>query len=250
MYAKLTVVRGTKRPQELKLRLPTVIGRGSSAALKLPSSTVSRQHCEIYAYENEIAIRDLGSSNGTLVNGHRIEGPTFITAEDEVVIGPLAFQLSVLSESAASPVETAHDSMQSVADDRDAEDAAREVATSPAAKESTKATSGATTEPEQPDAEVAEVVAPESADVDDALPKVDAETPAGTEATEDSVLRYVEPETDDDPSFVRIDVEENPGQSPASKIVDPPDFEVDSTSNNTKVAGDDSSLTDFLRNMD
>lgn len=105
MIARLTVCRGSKTKQ-LDLCLPTIIGRGGESKIKLPASTVSRQHCEIYEYEGQIAIRDLGSSNGTVVNGQRIDGPTFISAEDEVTVGPVAFLISQLNATAPVATET------------------------------------------------------------------------------------------------------------------------------------------------
>ncbi len=100
MQARLEVVRGAKT-KEILLKLPAVIGRGGNARVKLPASTVSRHHCEVYEFEGQIAIRDLGSANGTAVNGHRIQGPTFLTPEDEVTIGPLTARLHCVASSNA-----------------------------------------------------------------------------------------------------------------------------------------------------
>lgn len=99
MKAKLTVLQGAKT-KELRLQLPTVIGRGRESTIKLPASTVSRTHSEIYEFEGQLVVRDLGSANGTLVNGVRIEGPTYVTIDDEISIGPLTFRLEVIEESA------------------------------------------------------------------------------------------------------------------------------------------------------
>ena len=88
------------------LRLPTVIGRGGDSKLKLPASTVSRHHCEVYEYEGQIVVRDLGSSNGTVVNGHKIKGPTFLTIEDELTIGPVTVRLYPVNESGRQPTPT------------------------------------------------------------------------------------------------------------------------------------------------
>ena len=91
MEAKLEVIRGAK-PVALTLRLPTIIGRGSDSKIKLAASTVSRNHCELYEYEGQLVVRDLGSSNGTFVNGHKINAATFLTAEDELEVGPVWFR--------------------------------------------------------------------------------------------------------------------------------------------------------------
>jgi len=69
-----------------------VIGRSNQAKIKLRGSTVSRQHCELYEYEGQLVVRDLESSNGTIVNGHRIEAPTFLTPDDLLTVGPVTLR--------------------------------------------------------------------------------------------------------------------------------------------------------------
>lgn len=50
-----------------------VLGRSRSCSLRLPGdATVSRQHCLIEVEEDGVWIQDLGSLNGTLVNGAKI----------------------------------------------------------------------------------------------------------------------------------------------------------------------------------
>ena len=90
MQAKLRVVDGAK-PAVVRLKLPTTIGRSGTATLTVRSSQISRRHCEIDTYEGELTVRDLDSSNGTFVNGHRISDVTFLSPGDELRIGPLTF---------------------------------------------------------------------------------------------------------------------------------------------------------------
>jgi EAL domain-containing protein (putative c-di-GMP-specific phosphodiesterase class I) len=54
-------------------RFPFVLGRGETADLQINSSRVSREHAVLVHEEREYRIRDLGSTNGTLVNGQRIQ---------------------------------------------------------------------------------------------------------------------------------------------------------------------------------
>ena len=114
MQARMEVVKGAKT-KEICLRLPSVIGRGGEARVKLPASTVSRHHCELYAYEGQLVVRDLGSSNGTIVNGHKIEGPTFLTPEDELTIGPVTVRVSPLEPSNIEQVNDAVGSSDDIA---------------------------------------------------------------------------------------------------------------------------------------
>ena len=50
-----------------------VIGRAESADLRLDDATVSKQHAAVEVVGNDHILRDLGSANGTLVNGQRVE---------------------------------------------------------------------------------------------------------------------------------------------------------------------------------
>jgi predicted component of type VI protein secretion system len=72
MDAKLVVVAGETKATEIKLRLPSTIGRGRDATLTIPHPLVSRQHCEIFEKDGFLVVRDLGSLNGTFIDDERI----------------------------------------------------------------------------------------------------------------------------------------------------------------------------------
>jgi pSer/pThr/pTyr-binding forkhead associated (FHA) protein len=73
MQAKLVVVEPLTQPDEYLVTLPATIGRGQEATLKLAHALISRQHCELFADQGRIMVRDLGSLNGTFVGGQRVE---------------------------------------------------------------------------------------------------------------------------------------------------------------------------------
>jgi pSer/pThr/pTyr-binding forkhead associated (FHA) protein len=109
MDAKLVVTSGAK-PAKIALRLPTVIGRSAEAQLKVKQHNVSRRHCEIFEADGQLMIRDLGSSNGTVINGERIEGDFALSPGDELTLGTVqlcvVFQPSSGTNAAAKAVET------------------------------------------------------------------------------------------------------------------------------------------------
>jgi len=72
----------------------TVVGRRQDCDLCVPLMVISRRHCQITMEEEIVKIRDLGSRNGTFVNGERID-ETLICAGDEIQIGPLKFVVQV-----------------------------------------------------------------------------------------------------------------------------------------------------------
>ncbi len=76
-------------PVELKVGLRFTIGRASDAQLSIPSPRVSRAHAEVSWHDGAAVLRDLGSQNGTTVNGVRVTEHT-LQDGDELAIGPYA----------------------------------------------------------------------------------------------------------------------------------------------------------------
>jgi len=50
----------------------TVIGRGDQANLRLPDVGISRRHARLDYDGSQVVLTDLGSTNGTMVNGQRV----------------------------------------------------------------------------------------------------------------------------------------------------------------------------------
>ncbi|MEO1527410.1 MAG: GGDEF domain-containing protein [Planctomycetota bacterium] len=69
-----------------------LIGRDEKADLVLSDSGVSRRHAELQREHGVFAVRDLGSTNGTLVNGVLIDGKTVLNTGDTVRIGSFIFR--------------------------------------------------------------------------------------------------------------------------------------------------------------
>lgn len=75
-------------------KLSTVIGRKVDADLRIPLADVSRAHCELTLIDDELTVRDLDSSNGTFVNGEKVEEAT-LHAGDKLKLGPVVFIVQV-----------------------------------------------------------------------------------------------------------------------------------------------------------
>ncbi len=75
----------------------TVIGRRRDCDLRIPIMSVSRRHCQLNADEGVLKIRDLGSQNGTFLNGKRVDEAE-IHAGDAIRIGPLTFVVQINRE--------------------------------------------------------------------------------------------------------------------------------------------------------
>jgi transcriptional regulator with GAF, ATPase, and Fis domain len=88
----LVALFGPKRGVRLTVDGPIVVGRSSSATLQLIDGKVSREHCRITVDgAGRLAIEDLGSQNGTFVNGARVDGGAALQAGDELAIGDSLF---------------------------------------------------------------------------------------------------------------------------------------------------------------
>lgn len=64
-----------------------VIGRGHDADLQLEDESVSRRHARLAMQESQPVIEDLGSQNGTFVNGRAIVGAARLAIGDRITIG-------------------------------------------------------------------------------------------------------------------------------------------------------------------
>ena len=73
---------------ELVVTGPTVLGRDSAAGLPLAlDDEASRRHAQVSPAPGGLLVEDLGSVNGTYVDGRRIDGPTLVTAGGRLQIG-------------------------------------------------------------------------------------------------------------------------------------------------------------------
>jgi diguanylate cyclase (GGDEF)-like protein len=90
----LLIIQG--RPEGKRLSFPRgqyLFGRGSECHIRPNSDWVSKRHCQLIVDVDKVSIRDLGSRNGTLVNGERVVGERSLQEGDQVQVGPLVFQI-------------------------------------------------------------------------------------------------------------------------------------------------------------
>lgn len=84
-------------PLLLSREKKTTIGRDASADVRIKSDLVSRRHAEIGWTRNGFAVVDLGSVNGTLVNGVRIGGACHLHREDRVSVAGFELLVKLLT---------------------------------------------------------------------------------------------------------------------------------------------------------
>jgi FHA domain len=97
MKVQLIVVRGKPEGKVIPLAGPKFkIGRGETCHLRPNSEQVSREHAEFTIESSAVIVRDLGSRNGTLVNGKALTTEACkLKDRDLVQVGPLTFAVSI-----------------------------------------------------------------------------------------------------------------------------------------------------------
>jgi len=76
-----------------------LLGRDRDAVLWIDSATVSRRHARIMVKGDEAVIEDLGSRNGTSVQGKKIDGPVRLANGDRVRLGAATMTFRVFKAS-------------------------------------------------------------------------------------------------------------------------------------------------------
>ncbi|HEY4303274.1 MAG TPA: adenylate/guanylate cyclase domain-containing protein [Gemmatimonadaceae bacterium] len=86
---------------DIKEGITLVVGRAPTSDVPIIDPTISRRHAEVEFRDGIIVVRDLGSSNGTFVNGARID-ETSISAGDTITFGKVGFRIQRVSVSTPS----------------------------------------------------------------------------------------------------------------------------------------------------
>lgn len=103
LQASLKVIGGKNDGKVIEFKSRKfLVGREQDCHLRPNSDLVSRHHCVFTVDDYTLRLRDLGSTNGTLVNGRRIRGETVLTPGDVVRIGKLDLEVVIGSTAGAS----------------------------------------------------------------------------------------------------------------------------------------------------
>ena len=96
MAIQLQVVLGKQRGKQLTFSAGEfVFGRGPECHVRPISELVSRQHCMLTVGQGLVSLRDLGSANGTLVNGTRVLEVRCLNDGDRIQLGPLVLLVKI-----------------------------------------------------------------------------------------------------------------------------------------------------------
>jgi class 3 adenylate cyclase len=102
--ALLAVMDGAEGGRRIPVAGRLTLGRGDEAGLVIDDPEISRAHAVVGSTANGLEIQDLGSLNGTWVNGERISGPTLLVPGDVVKIGATRIQVVSVGDGEAASV--------------------------------------------------------------------------------------------------------------------------------------------------
>jgi pSer/pThr/pTyr-binding forkhead associated (FHA) protein len=98
MEVKLVMFKPNGQRRDFDVKKPlTIIGRGENCDLRIPLVSISRRHAEVAFTGAALKVKDLASSNGTYVNGKRIN-ECALKAGDRLVVGSIVFTVQVNGE--------------------------------------------------------------------------------------------------------------------------------------------------------
>ncbi|MFN6191449.1 MAG: FHA domain-containing protein [Planctomycetia bacterium] len=106
MITKLIVASGKSAGRAISIkRSKLLIGRAEDCDVRPLSEDVSRRHCAVHVGPADVWVEDLGSRNGTFVNGVKIKEKTKVATGDLIRVGALELKVSCSAPTAAAGSE-------------------------------------------------------------------------------------------------------------------------------------------------
>lgn len=95
IYIRMEVLKGalTSKKTEWELVGELLIGRDNTCDISFASQTLSPRNTRVFIANSAVYLEDLGSQNGTFVNGNRIDMPNILHSGDEITIGDVVLRL-------------------------------------------------------------------------------------------------------------------------------------------------------------
>jgi diguanylate cyclase (GGDEF)-like protein len=94
--AALVVLQGAESEigTHILLDRTVTLGRDPTVELTLVDEGISRRHCQVRRESDKFIVEDLGSTNGTLLNGELLDGPRPLCAGDRIYLGPCVIKFT------------------------------------------------------------------------------------------------------------------------------------------------------------
>lgn len=108
LHAELRVLVGKHQGKSIPLETKKfLVGREQDCHLRPNSELISRHHCVFSLDDYAVRLRDLGSTNGTRVNGEQIRGEVILRTGDRVQLGKLEFEVLIREPAVVQPAAVA-----------------------------------------------------------------------------------------------------------------------------------------------
>lgn len=88
----VAITSGDAPVRHIEVRSPLVVGRGAVDVV-IDDPFASDRHLKLSIDSGRLVVEDLGSTNGTLVNDRRIEGPTALSRSDRIRVGTTTLEV-------------------------------------------------------------------------------------------------------------------------------------------------------------
>lgn len=99
MLTLLSVPDNSKHPlvgKHLTIKsFPAIIGRGQDATIVIKHRRLSRLHCRLFQNEGQTFVKDLGSTNGTFVDGEKVHSEVALTPGCRISVGGIEFMVTM-----------------------------------------------------------------------------------------------------------------------------------------------------------
>jgi pSer/pThr/pTyr-binding forkhead associated (FHA) protein len=113
MKVSLVVAHGAHQGKEIPIKqAQLVIGRDPECQLRPASPMISRRHCAVLVREGKVWLRDFGSTNGTQLNGQRVQGEVELHDGDTLKADPLVFTVRIEAPAPAKKSKPTADPME------------------------------------------------------------------------------------------------------------------------------------------
>jgi pSer/pThr/pTyr-binding forkhead associated (FHA) protein len=118
MIVRVRIVAPKSKRGSFTVRLPLLVGRGAEAKFRIQHDQVSRRHCEFFAGDAAVYVRDLGSTNGTFLAGEQIPTSvrTLVPCGAMVRVGKVAFVVEYGQANGTASAGERHDDTQTGSD--------------------------------------------------------------------------------------------------------------------------------------
>lgn len=84
---------GTMRGKEFNVGPEATIGRGAGCQVMIPEPMVSQLHARLFRDGKDLHLEDLGSTNGTFLNGRKIGPAAKLKRGDRIKVGPVELEV-------------------------------------------------------------------------------------------------------------------------------------------------------------